>query len=328
MAGTTFNLPNYTGDIINLSPQDTPFLTAIAGISAENFDGTLAGAEIEASTHFQWQTTSLRAAADDRQRLEGADAPTATEQARANVFNVLEIHQEALTLSYSKLSAIQNLAATGAAHPNAQGVGGSNPVASEAAFQLRAHLAQIARDIEATFLTGNFQDPADNTTARQTRGLIEAIVTNTTAAAAAALTKAMVDNAMQQAWTQGGLTEGATAALLCNAFQKRALTALYLPAGAQPLSRTVGGVNVQTIETDFGTLNIMLDRYMPADTVVVCSLEQCRPHVLDVADLGPGFSIEELAKTGSAKKWQVYGEIGLEYGNEKAHAKITGLAIA
>lgn len=329
MAGTTFGLPNYTGDIINTSPQDTPFLTAIAGLTAQNFLGTVAGAKVEQATHFQWQEYALRAAADNRQRLEGADAPAATEQPRSNVTNVLEIHQEALNLSYTKLSALKQYAATNVGHPNAQGLAGTNPVVSEALFQLKAHFAQIARDIEATFLTGTFLDPADNLTARRTRGLLQAITTNATVAvASAALTKDHVEDLMNDVWDSGGITEEGTAVLLTGAFQRRALTSLYLPDGAQPESRTIGGVRVQTIMTNFGTLNLMVDRYMPADTIAVVSLDQCSPHVLDVDELGAGFSAEELAKTGSTRKWQIYGEIGLEYGNEKAHGKVTGLAVA
>lgn len=328
MAGTTFSLPNYTGEIFNTSPQDTPFLTAIANVSAANFDGTIAGAAVENATHFQWQTFSLRAASDSRQVLEGADAGAGDERARGNVFNVLEIHQEALSLSYSKMSAFKQFAASGAAHPNAQAFDAVNPVTSEQDFQLRAHLAQIARDVEATFITGTFQDPGTNAAARKTRGLLAAIETNETAAAAAALTKDMVDDTLQLVWEAGGISYGETATLMCGAFQKRALTDLYLPSGAQPLSRTVGGVAVQTIETDFGTLNVMLNRYMPADDIAIVSLEECRPHVLDVDDLGPGFSVEELAKTGASKKWQIYGEIGLNYGDETHHGKITNLAIA
>lgn len=327
MAGTTFSLPNYTGEIFNTSPQDTPFLTAISNVSAANFDGTIAGAAIENATHFQWQSFSLRAAADDRQRLEGADAPSSEERTRGNIFNVLEIHQEALTLSYSKMSAFKQYAASGANHPNAQAFDGVNPVSSEVDFQLQAHLAQIARDVEATFLTGTFVDPATDAAARKTRGIIEATTTNVNAngAVARALTKDVVDDTLQTVWEAGGIAYGETATLMCGAFQKRALTALYLPDGAQPLSRTVGGVSVQTIETDFGTLNLMLNRYMPADIVQIVSLEECRPHVLDVEDLGPGFSVEELAKTGSSKKWQIYGEIGLNYGDETHHGKIVDL---
>nr|WP_231648377.1 DUF5309 domain-containing protein [Saccharothrix sp. NRRL B-16348] len=32
-----------------------------------------------------------------------------------------------------------------------------------------------------------------------------------------------------------------------------------------------------TIETDFGRLSVMLNRYMPTDTVQVVSLDQCAP---------------------------------------------------
>ena len=44
-------------------------------------------------------------------------------------------------------------------------------------------------------------------------------------------------------------------------------------------------------------------------------------------DPGKGFLFQEpLAKVGSADRTQIYGEIGLEYGSEAAHGKITRLA--
>ena len=36
---------------------------------------------------------------------------------------------------------------------------------------------------------------------------------------------------------------------------------------------------------------------------------------------------EELAKTGSSDKTQIYGEIGLKYGNALAHGVLRGLAV-
>jgi hypothetical protein len=87
----------------------------------------------------------------------------------------------------------------------------------------------------------------------------------------------------------------------------------------------VGGVNVQTIETDFGRLNVMLNRYLPVHSIQVVSLEQCAPVFLEVP--GKGFLfLEPLAKTGASEASQIYGEIGLEYGNELAHGKITSMA--
>jgi hypothetical protein len=71
--GTTFNLPNFVGELFAVSREDTPFLSSIGGLT---------GGRAAESTLFQWQSYDLRAAADDRQRLEGAAAPTAEERVR------------------------------------------------------------------------------------------------------------------------------------------------------------------------------------------------------------------------------------------------------
>jgi hypothetical protein len=65
----------------------------------------------------------------------------------------------------------------------------------------------------------------------------------------------------------------------------------------------------------------MLDRHMPTAALQMVSLEECVPVFLPVP--GKGFLfVEELAKTGASEKRQMYGEIGLKYGNEKKHGKI------
>ena len=60
---------------------------------------------------------------------------------------------------------------------------------------------------------------------------------------------------------------------------------------------------------------------MPAGTLVACSLEECAPRILEIPSKGFLF-LEDLAKTGASEKKQIYGEIGLEYGNERKHAKL------
>src|SRR5690349_14833773 len=98
--GTTYNLPNFVGELFGTSPEDTPFLSAVGGLT---------GGESVASTIFTWQSYDLRDAADDRQRTEGADAPTAEGRARANGSNVLEIHQEQVAVTYTKQGATQQV---------------------------------------------------------------------------------------------------------------------------------------------------------------------------------------------------------------------------
>ena len=79
-----------------------------------------------------------------------------------------------------------------------------------------------------------------------------------------------------------------------------------------------------TIVTDFGTLNVAIDRALPADAIAVVSLEQVAPVFLNIPGKGVLFE-EELAKTGASDKSQIYGEIGLEYGNQAAHGVLRGL---
>jgi hypothetical protein len=323
--GTTFNLPNFVGELFAETPTDTPFLSAIGGLT---------GGEMVNSTLFQWQGYDLRDADDTRQRVEGANAPTAEERVRFNVTSVVEIHQEAIDISYTKLAATGQYNSTGSSHPGSVGISGMNPVMNENDWQIRQALIQIARDIEQTFLTGTFSNPATNATARRTRGLQEAIVTNVIAAGGlpldddAAGTEQpgyLLLDLLQLVWENGGIMVSDTATIMCNAFQKRRLTKAFITdANYQEQTRDVGGVSVTTIETDFGRLNIMLNRYMPTDELFVVSLEQCAPEFLLVPDKGFLF-VEPLAKIGASERSQIYGEIGLKYGNEKAHGKITGL---
>lgn len=388
--GTTYNLPNYTGTLHLLTPTDTPFFSAIGGLS---------GGKQTTSTAFEWQTEDIAAASQPAGILEGADAPTAAERSRSNVSNVVQIHQEQVSIAYSKLAAIGLKAGIN----NAAG----NPITNERDHQIELTLKKMVRDIEYSFLQGTYQAPSDNSTGRKTRGLLAAISTNAnvaetlvgdgasawtaadevitetahglavgdrvriaitsgatgatagyfyvrtvpssstfTVSATKALTAVQaitadgvvdvykqpaltvdhIEDLLQDVYDNGGIMETGTAALLVGSAQKRALSAAYASAYGkfQETSRTVGGVAVDTVVTNFGTLNVMLDRHMPAGTIAVASLEQCAPVYLEVPGKGHFFA-EQLATTGSAENWQVYGEVGLEYGAETAHGKLTNL---
>jgi hypothetical protein len=396
---TTFALPNYVGELFAASPADTPFLSAIGGLT---------GGEAAESTLFQWQGYDLRDASADRQRVEGANAPTAEARVRYNVHNVVEIHQEALSVTYTKMAAVGQFASTGSTHAGAVGLAGTNPVLNEVDWQIEQHLKQIARDAEVSFIRGEFANPSTNATPRKTRGIMQATETNVsdrgtsigtatieadnetftlaahgltngdavvvddltggavgvlskntlyyvTGAAtntftlaakpggatiafatdggadvyeAVNLTEGMVLDLLQDVWTSGGIQESETATLMCGATLKRALTKIFITdKGFQESSRTVGGVHVMTIETDFGRLNVMLNRHMPTAALQVASLEECRPVFLPIP--GKGFLfVEELGREGSAERRQIYGEIGLRYGNERAHGKLLGVRAA
>lgn len=396
---TTFGLPNYVGELFGLTPEDTPLLSAIGGLT---------GGGQTTSTEFEWQTFDLRDPSQ-RTRVEGATAPTAEERVRGNIRNVCQIHQETVSVSYTKQAAIGQLATPQAAPFN--GVPGMNPVGNELDWQIAQALKSIALDANFSFINGAYANPTTNATARKTRGLMAAITTNRTSKATSTITGLSsatdtitetatalangdkivftstgdmtgvvagrvyyvvnkstnafkvsltsggaaitlgtsttnvdylvpwtttlattdIDDIVQLAYDNGGMSEQATATLLCNSVQKRAITAAYAAAYGKVFSipdnnRTVGGVSVETIVTDFGRLNIMLDRHMPQDAIMPISMEQLRPVLLNVPGKGVFFE-EPLAKTGASDEVMLYGEIGLEYGNERAHSLLRGLKV-
>ena len=114
--------------------------------------------------------------------------------------------------------------------------------------------------------------------------------------------------------------------MFANAFQKQKLSSIFSSALAlAPRDRNIGGVNITTIETDFGEIGIVYSRHVPTDDIMIADLAYCAPVFLDIPGKGHFFA-EPLAQTGSAYKFQIYGEIGLEYGPEQFHGKITNLA--
>lgn len=311
--GTTYNLPNYVGELFAASREDTPLLSAIGGLT---------GGRATKATSFEWQGYDLRDPDDTRQRLEGADAPDGEARTRYKASNVVEIHQEAVNLSYTKQGATGQLNTDGAQTVN---IGGTIVPADELSWQISQQLKQIARDVEYSFIKGTYANPDDNTSPRRTRGLLEAITTNVmeTTHTAKTLTADDVLDLAQMAWDNGGIRESETRTIVVNSDLKRALTRCFVTdAGYKEETRNVGGVNLQTIETDFGRFNIMLDAYMPKDKLLVLSLEQLAPRFLEIPGKGH-FFVEPLAKTGASDKAQIYGEIGLEYGDQKAHALLT-----
>jgi hypothetical protein len=136
-----------------------------------------------------------------------------------------------------------------------------------------------------------------------------------------------INTLLQSVYDNGGISQQETATLFVSSSQKRRLSAAYAAAYGQAdpmnMTRSVAGVNVNTIVTDFGTLNVVIDRHMPQDAVAVVSLEQVAPVFLNIPGKGVLFE-EELAKTGASEKSQIYGEIGLQYGNELAHGVLRG----
>jgi len=306
--GLTFNLPNFVGDLFTISPEDTPLLSRIGGLT---------GGRPTSDVSFEWQFYALRDPDETRQKVEGDDAPTAEERVRGNDSNVVEIHQEAVSISYTRMG-------VGAGGNFDTTLRGGSPVADELRWQMDQQLKQVARDIDLSFIVGTYAKPANNASPRKTRGLLEAIVTNVKDMAGGTPDIEDINDLFQIAYQNGGIQEGETRTLLCGPAMKRLLTKIFIrdeSQGFYQLSRNVGGVSLAVIETDFGRADILVDRYMPNGVLVAASLEELAPRFLTIPGKGH-FFWEPLAKTGASENSQLYGEVGLEYGNELKHAKL------
>lgn len=310
--GTVFNLPNYTGELFSVAPSDTPFLSAIGGLTGGRGTNTV---------EFEWQTEDLESTSVNNAKVEGAAAPTASGVSRANVSNVVEIHQESIEVSYTKQ------AATGLhAGINNEEI---NPVRDELTHQINLKLRKVAVDVEKSFLTGAYAKPANNSTPRTTRGILTAVTTNVFANGGTprAISKAIIDSALRDMFTNGATLNPASTVLMMGAAQKVAVSNLYSAATLnQPTqTRDLGGVAIDTLVTDFGVFGVMLNRWFPAGGIGIVDASVCKPVFLAVPGKGHMF-VEPLAKVGASDKYQLYGEIGLEYGPEVYHGWIKDLS--
>jgi hypothetical protein len=310
--GTTFALPNYHGELFTVTPTETPFLSAIGGLNAAK------------STHaidFEWQTIDRRSSSANNAALEGATAPSGSERSRSQLKNCVEIHQSAIEVTYSKLASNGNFAGVNVA-PQWDDI-----VADELAIQTMAELEAMAVDIEQSFLSGTYARPSDNTSARTTGGVFtNALTVSANGGTNRALTKAIVDAHLKAMFDAGAKLPQDTTVFMVGSAQKVALSNVYATATLNqvPFQRNIGGVNIDTLVTDFGTFGVMLNRWAPAHQIGVIDLGVCYPVFLEIPNKGLLFT-EELARTGSSRKFQLYGEVGLEYGPTNAHGVIKDL---
>ena len=303
--GDSYDLPNYVGELFNITPNDTPFLSMMGGMT---------GGKSVTSKQFTWQTVDNAAAAQTAV-VEGAD-PSYAERTRSEVVNVTQIMQYGVQVSYTKQAATGNL--------SGQAIIGNQPVQDELAFQLDMALKRAARDIEFTCMQGTYVADTDVSTARKTRGLGAALTTNKINAGGDALTQADIDNALKSMADNGAPFENVV--LFANAANKQLISSFYSNSLAlAPRDRNIGGVNINTIETDFCEMGVVYERHIPATQVFLIDMNFCKPVFLDIPGKGH-FFVEPLAQSGAAYKYQVYGEFGLEYGPEQFHGNIHSTA--
>ena len=310
---TTWNLPNFAGELFTADGEMTPFLTMIGGLTG--------GMQ---TNNFEFPTGVLydypKAAQPEISEQGSAKAPQATAISRMQEKNVVQIFHETLDMTYVKMSNSGRMSGINSA------LDAANPP-DDHAWQIQHKLIKIARDVEYTFLQGKYALATKADEPNKTRGMIELCSTgNTVAAAAAPLSKDMINSLLLLMANNGAYFNNMV--LFCSAEQKQRISDVYnLQNGFQlPANRNVGGVNITEIETDFCRLGIVWDRFMPNDTILIADMAHIVPVFQVVPNKGVLF-VEALAKTGASEREQIFGQIGLAHGAKFLHGTITGLKV-
>lgn len=307
----TFNSPNFIGQLFMRGNRTNTTLQLLGGIT-----GYRTTTSTEFTTGQDYETPDHKSIIA---RREGQPAPDATNTSRSQGTNVVQIWQEKVSVSYTRQAARGQLSGLNVA-------GQENPVVSELDFQTGVKLDYIARNLNWTLVNGVYQKPVDNTTARQTRGLRPAIISNVQAlTAGTALTKKHFETSMRQLIDAGAIADGDNVLCLANTAQMGAINALYESEfNKTAQTRDVGGIRIRTILTAFGTVNFVLEQDLPQTELVFANFGAMSLVALEIPEKGVLFR-KKLADVGGGEDYEIYGELGLDHGPEWMHAKITGL---
>ena len=302
---TSFGVLNYSGLLFNRNNVRTPLVNALSRKVTNHVEFTV-------SSEYAQGTPSI----PNISEMASLTAPDAGIVTRKQDTNVTQIFQKATGISYAKISNMGTLSGLNVA-------GQQSNVLNELDFQVGVKMAEIGADLEYTILNGKFNKATTDAQANQTRGFIEAIKTNVVEASGT-ISHDLINDAMQKVREAGGDTSALV--MLVSPKQKREITKFYntMNGFILPASRTVGGLAIDQIVTDFGTIGLMVHDMVQDDEILFLNLSICAIVEQPVAGKG-NFFWEELARTGAGIKGHIFGQAGLDYGAEWYHAKITGL---
>ena len=234
-------------------------------------------------------------------------APTPVTVERTQEYNVTQIFQKAVTVSYVKQSNRDMLGGINVA-------GAVSNVPNELDFQIGKQLTQIKLDLNFTTLGGVYQYTKGSTSvASKTRGLISAITTNAMNAGGAVLTKEMINSLLVTMIANGA--DPSSLEIWANPSDLDIITNVYaLVTGSNlPASRTQGGIAYSEILTQFGVIGVNWDSNIPSKTLLFVNMSELavveKPTFDENGTEKGVLFYEKLAKTGASEKGQIYGEL-------------------
>jgi len=296
--------------ITRIDPDETPIFSAL---KKETGNGVFV----------EWQVQELAAAADDNYQNEGADAAYATPTATTRLGNYMQISQKDAQVS-GTLDAVDKAGRD-----------------RETAYQKVLKGLELRRDIEKYLHSDTARSASDPRKA----GTLSSWITNVSIAddetafnagvgagthvpsmdgTARAMTLAMIDSAMQAAYTDGGQPN----MLVVSPAKKAAFSDLNSGSVATnqinytaPREAAIVG-SVSLYLSDFGQLDVVIDRFAQDDRVYLLDSDYASICTLP----NRNFAVDDLAKTGDSEKFQIITEFTLKVSAPKAHGAVYNLS--
>jgi len=198
-------------------------------------------------------------------------------------------------------------------------------VDSELTFQVQAKLEKLWRELNRSLIYGIRSADAGGAASYRSMGGIYEFVTaaggNATDAAAAAVTYKLLRAEMKDAYDDGGNID----LIVCGTTQKAKISDIYVELRRMERKDSGMGYIVETVLTDFGEARLVLDTTLEADKVLF--LDSTRLRALPLQNLA--MSMEDVARTGLARKKMISGEYTMEIMNAtKAFSVLYNLSTA
>ena len=305
----SYNSPNFSGLLFRKGKGGTPFSTMI-GTRPKVTNSV----EFPCGQMYEMDPGTQPAISENASLI----APKPVVVTRSQITNVTQIFQKAVSVSYAKLSNMGSMSGIN--------VAGQQPNPMNAlTFQIERQMEQIGRDIEYTFLNGQYAKALNDNQPNQTRGIVSAIQSNVIDMENKPLTYDLVAEGIKLIADQGGRTDnlilGATAASLLQLNKDAAKNNMTIVPG----ERTINGLAIDTILTPIGKVGVVLLDSLQAGTTIIFNPEVISPVFQETPDKG-NFFLEALAKVGAGETYQLFGQVGLDHGPEWMAMKFTNVS--
>lgn len=287
-----FKTTNLTaGEIIDLSnevtlvaPQDTPLTTLLMRNGVEGANSKI----------ITWREKALDTTADIAVE-EGSETTVFQNSSRAELNNAMMIHKKATSVS----GTVQAI--------NVNGVG------NEFTSEMQDRMTELKVNMEKDAINSTYSDGSVDGIRRQ-KGLIEWVQASNIVTGGTNVTPQNFKDTVKKLWENGLGTNEFYA--FVNAEMKEDIDSIYDPKVYYTAQNSAYGFVVNRVITNYGTVNIVLNRHMPVDKMVMMDASYVK-----MAFLRKPF-FEVLAKTGDNIKGHVLSESTIKVYSPKALAML------